>query len=165
MIVKTNRLVPIVSAALLALAPIALAGEAPASAPTPAAPAAPKPASDAPEHIQVQHILIGFKGSVPGKNITRTKEDANILADELRARIKKGEDFGELVKKYTDDAPPGIYGMSNAGVAPAQGEYSRSGMVPGFGDVSFSLKAGDVGVAEYDTRTSPFGWHIIKRLK
>jgi parvulin-like peptidyl-prolyl isomerase len=38
-------------------------------------------------------------------------------------------------------------------------------MVKGFSDVSFSLSPGNIDVARYDPKTSPYGWHIIKRLK
>ncbi|KAA3604975.1 MAG: hypothetical protein DWQ01_20440 [Planctomycetota bacterium] len=41
----------------------------------------------------------------------------------------------------------------------------RDQMVQAFGDVSFNLKVGEVGMAAYDLRLSRFGWHIIKRLK
>jgi len=118
-----------------------------------------------PQRVQVQHILIGFAGSVPGKAITRSKEEAKTLAYQILERARKGEDFDELVREYTDDSPPGIYGMAGAGVAPAAGEYSRSGMVPAFGNVGFSISPGNIGIADYDPTASPFGWHIIKRLK
>ena len=118
-----------------------------------------------PERVQVQHILIGFTGSVPGKSISRTKEEAKALAYQILERARKGEDFDELVRKYTDDSPPGIYGMSGAGVAPAPGEYPRTGMVPAFGNVGFAISPGNIGIADYDPTASPFGWHIIKRLK
>ena len=132
----------------------------PASAPTPPAEAAKEP-----EHITIQHVLIGFSGSVPGKNITRTQDEAKKLADEILARAKKGENFDELVKKYTDDSAPGIYSMANNGVAPAAGEYPRNRMVPAFGDAGFPLAVGEFGMASYDKARSPFGWHIVKRLK
>ena len=132
----------------------------PAMAPTPAAASAKEP-----EHITIQHVLIGFTGSVPGKNITRTQDEAKKLAEEILARAKKGEEFDGLVKKYTDDSPPGIYAMANNGVAPAAGEYARSGMVPAFGDAGFPLRVGEFGMASYDKAKSPFGWHIVKRLK
>jgi hypothetical protein len=118
-----------------------------------------------PQHVQVQHILIGFAGTVPGKNITRTREEAAKLAQEILERAKKGEDFNTLVQRYTDDSPPGIYGMSNRGVAPAQGEYARDGMVPAFGNVGFVIGVGEFGLAEYNPQASPFGWHIIRRIK
>ena len=120
-----------------------------------------------PDHITVQHILIGFEGSVPGKSITRSMEEAEGLARELFGRAKSGEDFGELVKVYTDDAFPGIYKMANLGV-PAdrgQGIYPRDGMVKAFGDVGFPLEVGEVGLAAYDPQASKYGWHVIKRIE
>jgi hypothetical protein len=118
-----------------------------------------------PQHVQVQHILIGFAGSVPGKPITRTKDEAKKLAYELLDRARAGENFDALVKQYTDDSPPGIYGMSGTGVTPAPGEFSRDGMVAAFGNVGFAISVGNIGIADWDPATSPYGWHIIKRLK
>ena len=43
--------------------------------------------------------------------------------------------------------------------------FPRDQMVPGFGDASFTLKVGEVGIANYDLSASPFGWHVIKRLE
>ena len=118
-----------------------------------------------PQHVQVQHILIGFAGSVGNKPITRTKEEAKTLAYEILARARKGEDFDALVRQYTDDSPPGIYGMSGIGVPPLPGEQARDEMVPAFGNVGFAISPGNIGIADYDPAASPFGWHIIKRLK
>jgi parvulin-like peptidyl-prolyl isomerase len=104
-------------------------------------------------------------GSVPGKNVTRTQDEASKLAAEIFARAKKGESFDALVAKYTDDSAPGFYSMANNGVAPAQGEYARDGMVAAFGDAGFPLAIGEIGIANYDKERSPFGWHIVKRVK
>jgi len=38
-------------------------------------------------------------------------------------------------------------------------------MVPAFGNVGFAISVGNVDIADYDPNTSPYGWHIIKRLK
>lgn len=120
-----------------------------------------------PDRVVVQHILIAFKGSIPKESVTRTQAEAVTLAYEIFERANKGEDFDALVKKYTDDQHPGIYKMSNIDIPPnqSQREYSRSRMVKGFGDVSFSLPVGGIGMAEYDPETSKYGWHIIKRLE
>jgi hypothetical protein len=132
--------------------------------PTPAAPPAPVAAAAA-DHIKLQHILISFAGKVPGKNITRSQDEARTLAGEILERAKKGEDFDELVRTNTDDRAPGIYSIANSGVTPGTTEFSRDRMVPAFGNVGFSLAPGEIGMAEYDPRTSPYGWHIIKRLE
>jgi len=128
-------------------------------------PAPSSAAAKQPEHITIQHVLIGFVGTVPGKNITRTQDEAKKLAEDVLARAKKGENFDALVKQYTDDSAPGIYSMANHGVAPGQGEYARAGMVPAFGDAGFPLAIGEIGMAAYDKTSSPFGWHIVKRIK
>ncbi len=118
-----------------------------------------------PRYVTVQHILIGFRGSVPGKNITRTKDEAQKLAEDLLRRAKGGEDFDGLVREYTDDSPPGIYKMSNHGVPAPPGGHARGGMVAAFGDVGFPLEVGGFGLAAYDSTKSPYGWHVIKRTE
>lgn len=123
-------------------------------------------------HITVQHILIGFSGSVPGKPINRDKDEAKILAAEVLEKAKSGEDFDELVITHTNDSPPGIYKMANHGfdgdmTSRDQSEwvFKRGGMVPAFGNVGFTLDVGEIGMSEWDEDDSPFGWHIIKRIK
>lgn len=143
----------------------------PTATPTPSMPSpapAPTPEPDQismePQRVRLQHILIGFKGTVPGKNITRSQEEAQTLASQLLDRALKGEDFVALVKKYSDDQYPGIYALTNRMVTPAPGEFSRERMISAFGDVGFPLQIGEIGMAPYDPRRSPYGWHIIKRI-
>lgn len=116
-----------------------------------------------PQHIQVAHVLIAFAGT--GTEATRTKEEAAKLAGEILARAKKGEDFAKLAAENSDDTGGGVYGMANKGLRPAGGEYGREQMVAAFGDVGFKLEVGGIGMSDFDPRTSPFGWHIIKRVK
>ncbi len=125
-----------------------------------------------PDYITVQHILVGFKGSVPGKDITRSHEEAQERAEELLKRAQEGEDFDSLVKEFTDDSHPGIYKMANFGIPgdmsgkdASKYVYPREGMVPAFGDVGFPLEVGEIGMSAHDTIKSKYGWHIIKRIK
>lgn len=119
-----------------------------------------------PEHIEVQHILISFKGA-PRVDATRSQAEAKTLAQELLFKARQGADFEALVKEYTDDSFPGIYGMANTGVQPdgTKKEVARLRMVKSFGDVSFKLKISEIGMASYHPQNSKYGWHIIKRLK
>lgn len=165
---RKYRPAPTFVAALVLLAPLLACQTTPPPATSTTSEAAPAPAAPAvaaADHIKLQHILIAFAGKVPGKNITRSETEARQLAEEILARAKGGEDFDALVRTYTDDAHPGIYGLSNSGVEPAPGEFSRDRMVPAFGEVGFSLAPGEIGLAVYDMRKSPYGWHIIKRLE
>ena len=129
------------------------------------------PTPERADHISVQHVLIGFKdavgfgGNAPPAAQGRTQEQARTLAYDILNKAKNGENFDQLVQQYTDDSPPGIYGMSNTGVQPAAGEYPREGMVPAFGNVGFTLKVGEIGIADYDPNSSPYGYHIIKRVR
>lgn len=117
-----------------------------------------------PDRIEIQHVLISFAGS--GTSAKRSKEEAAALGADVLARAQAGEDFDALVRELTDDSHPGIYRLANNGVSPASGnEYPRGRMVAAFGDVGFALGVGDVGIANFDQRTSPYGWHIIKRLQ
>ncbi len=133
--------------------------------------------AERPEHtdpsVQVQHILIGFvkpdgQTTVPGKPITRSQQEAELLTAEILGRINRGEDIGGLVSRFTDDSAPGIYGMLLSTAQPPSGGgdwFPRRGMVPAFGNVGWKLAVGQVGVANYDPSASPYGYHIIKRLK
>jgi parvulin-like peptidyl-prolyl isomerase len=121
-----------------------------------------------PEHVTVQHILIAFRGSLPDdQKVTRSQAEAEKLALRVYERAKAGEDFDALVKTFTNDEYPGIYSMSNRDVTPdaAKHEYPRTRMVKAFGDVSFGLEVGGIGLAVYDPAASKYGWHIIKRLE
>lgn len=128
-------------------------------------PDAPVPVVKAePEHIQVAHILISFAGTKTAAK--RSKADAEKLANDVLARVKKGEDFDKLMKDLSDDPGAGVYMLCNNGVKKNNpDEYPRSGMVPAFGDVGFKLDVGGVGMSTFDAEKSPYGWHIIKRLK
>ncbi|MGI9516298.1 MAG: peptidylprolyl isomerase [Pirellulaceae bacterium] len=125
-----------------------------------------------PDYITVQHILVGFEGSVGDKEIGRSQDEAEKLAGELLERARSGEDFDALVKEFTDDQHPGIYQMANfysqGDMSPEEVSgkiFPRSMMVNAFGDIGFPLDVGEIGMADYDPQTSKYGWHIIKRIK
>jgi parvulin-like peptidyl-prolyl isomerase len=108
------------------------------------------------ERVELQHILIAFQGAPRMTRVTRSKDEAQALAQKVFAEAIGGGDFDALVKQYTDDSAPGIYPLTKAG---------RAGLVKAFGDVGFRLKVGEIGVGPWHATASPFGWHIIKRLK
>jgi len=123
--------------------------------------------------VKVQHVLIAFRDAVgfQGREVpegakTRDQEEAKRLAGNILQRAKGGEDFSALVRTYTDDSPPGIYRMANTGVPAGDPQiFQRDAMAKAFGDVSFGLAVGQIGMTSYDPNESPFGWHIIKRLE
>ncbi len=126
---------------------------------------APAARPEEPEVVVVQHLLIGFKRTLPKKGVTRTKKEAMALAEDLLRRAREGEDFDALVREHTDDSHPGLYTLTNRKAPVRAGTYKRDDMVPSFGDVAFSLKPGEIGMAKYSASGSPYGWHVIKRIE
>ena len=104
------------------------------------------------EAVTASHILISYKGSQSvAKN--RNKKDAKNLAKKILNDIKKGIDFAELARQFSD-GPSGPKGGH-------LGRFTRGQMVPEFDKAVFSLKPGTVsGVVE-----TKFGYHIIKRIE
>lgn len=122
-------------------------------------------AAEEPAEVRVQHILIGFKGSIPGKELGRTKKEARELAERLVALARSGEDFDALVREHTDDRYPGIHVLLNRKAPLRAGAVQREKMVPSFGDVAFALEPGEVGLAGHHAVSCPYGFHVIKRLE
>lgn len=120
-----------------------------------------------PERVVVDHILIGVR-SDRFPNGKYSADEARKLAYGLLDELKDGADWDEFKRRHSEDPPPGgPYPMSNRGVMPRRGEIPRDDMVRAFGDVGFELEVGEIGIADYDPRPkqSPFGYHIIKRVK
>ena len=105
------------------------------------------------EKVEASHILISHKDA-PRARVTRTKEEARKLAEQVLAEVKKGGDFGQLAAKYSDD--PGSKQREGK-----LGSFSRRRMVKPFADAAFALKPGETS----DLVETPFGYHIIKRTK
>jgi len=122
--------------------------------------------TEEPHRVQVQHILIAFQGSLEGKEIERSQAEAESLVQKLYMQIQENpSDFEKLLVAHSDDQVPGIYGIANTGVKPVEEEFPRSNFVNAFGDVSFKMKPGEFQLVEYHSENSPYGYHILKRLK
>ncbi len=101
--------------------------------------------------VKASHALIAYKGAQrAAEKVTRTKEEAGKLANDLLAIAKKsGTDFAEFAKKNSD-GPSATKGGD-------LGWFYEGQMVPKFNDYAFNNKVGSVGIVE-----TPFGFHIIK---
>ena len=103
-----------------------------------------------PDSARARHILVPFQGSPVGQGITRTKAEAEQLADSLAAVVREDEaEFAELALEFSADA-------SNKEDAGNLGWFTPGTMVPAFNDFVFTAEEGAIGVVE--TR---FGYHII----
>lgn len=96
-----------------------------------------------PERIEAAHILFDIK--------RHDKEEGLKLAQEARAKIVAGEDFGKVAREYSED----IGSATNLGDL---GWFSYDEMVPEFSKAAFALKnTGDVSEPVF----TKFGWHVI----
>ncbi len=105
-----------------------------------------------PDSMKASHILISYKGAYRANPaISRTKEEAQKLADSLLIVIKKKPAKIEtLATKYSDDPSA----KTNNGDL---GWFADGAMVPAFNQACVDTKVGKVTLAE-----TPFGFHIIK---
>lgn len=82
------------------------------------------------------------------------KAAARALADSVVAKVRAGEDFAALAKRYSEDP-------SNKDKGGDLGWFRRGQMVQAFEDVAYALRPGEVsGIVQ-----TPFGFHIIKLEK
>ena len=99
---------------------------------------------------KASHILLAYKGA-PQSAATRTKEEAQALANSLLAQAKANPDgFGMLAMTNSDDPGSKNNGGEYDNITPGQ-------MVPQFNDYVFNNPVGSIGVVETD-----FGFHVIK---
>jgi peptidyl-prolyl cis-trans isomerase D len=105
---------------------------------------------DRKETVTAAHILFQVPEGANAAKETEIREKA----EEVLKRVRAGEDFADLAKKYSDD--PGSKEQGGD-----LGSFLRGRMVKQFDDVAFSLKPGEVSGL---VRTQ-FGYHIIKVLK
>lgn len=104
-----------------------------------------------PGEISVAHIMKIFPQNATEEQKDQLKHDI----DSIYGLLKKGEDFADLAKQFSDDQQT----SQNGG---EMQPFSLDNMVPEFANAAFSLDE-DNSVSE-PVRTD-FGWHIIKRLK
>lgn len=97
------------------------------------------------EEVRARHILFKTTGDV------KKDKEAEKKANEVLARIKKGEDFATLAKEFGSDATKEQGGDL--------GFFPRGAMVPEFEAAAFSLEPGKVSDSLVK---SQFGYHIIK---
>lgn len=98
-----------------------------------------------PDTVSARHILISPQNPKVG-----TIERANQIADSLIEVLKKGGDFAQIVKQYSDD--PGS--KDKGGLYE---NFTEGQMVPEFNDYCFTKNNGEIGKVQ-----TQFGVHIIE---
>jgi parvulin-like peptidyl-prolyl isomerase len=113
-----------------------------------------------PEMVHVSHILISTQDPATHSDLPDDKKTARRkLAEDILKRAKAGEDWGKLVKEYSEDPGSkdkgGEYTFARASVDPTRA------MVPEFENAAFALNTNQIS----DIVTTSYGYHIIKLLE
>lgn len=99
------------------------------------------------KEVKARHILFRLKKDAPQDEVQKVTAEAQKVLDEA----KKGADFGELAKKYSQDEGTGKLGGE-------LGFFTEKKMDPAFSKAAFSLKPNEIsGLVQ-----TPFGLHIIQ---
>ncbi len=97
--------------------------------------------------VHARHILFNLKQDAPEEEVSKVRAEA----EKVLAEAKKGKNFTELAKKYSQDPSA----AQNGGDL---GYFTRGKMIAPFSEAAFSMKPGEIS----DLVRSPFGFHIIK---
>ena len=105
-----------------------------------------------PDSVQSRHILIRYQGSFRASDaITRSKEDAQSMADSIARVLKRSRSkFEALAKTLSDDKSNSDNGGDLGYVGPGK-------MTKDFNDFIFDNKTGTLGVVETE-----FGFHVVE---
>jgi peptidyl-prolyl cis-trans isomerase C len=100
-----------------------------------------------PEQVRASHILISVEeGAKPEVDAQKKK-----TAEEIAARVKKGEAFDKLAKELSEDPSA----KENSGDLDF---FSKDQMVPEFSQAAFGMKKDEISAPV----RSKFGYHVIK---
>lgn len=112
-------------------------------------------------------FLVLNHGTSGDGSFERTIADLNLRAErhqsDLERRIEAGEMGVPEAEQSMEDFIEAL--RAEADEARAAAGFPRAALVPAFGDVGFRLLPDEIGLAPHDERSSPFGWHVIKRLE
>ncbi len=99
-----------------------------------------------PKTVKARHILIKVDAEADEAAVAEAK--GRLLP--VLEMARKGEDFGELAKMYSE-GPTRERGGD-------LGEFQKEQMVAPFAEAAFAMQAGEIS----EPVRTPFGWHLIK---
>jgi parvulin-like peptidyl-prolyl isomerase len=110
-----------------------------------------------PEAVHVAHIFISALDPDTQRPLPPDqKMEKKKLAEEVKAKADKVDDFALLARAYSEDS-----GTKDKGGEYTFARHSMSPMLEGFEAAAFSMKTNQIS----DLVESPYGWHIIKLLE
>lgn len=102
--------------------------------------------------VSAKHIMYQGSEQAPAR-VTRTKEEAKALIEEIQEKLKQGEKFEDLVIDHSD--------CNSAAEGGDLHRFGRNQMTPAFEEAAFACEVGGTT----DIVETPFGYHIIYRYE
>ena len=108
-----------------------------------------------PQRIGARHILIQYVGARnQNPRVTRSKEEAKALAEEILVKLRGAADWNELCAQYSDEPEAADRGGD-------LGMFAHGQMVPRFERAAFALAVDETS----EVVESDFGFHVIRRYR
>lgn len=109
---------------------------------------------DALEEVHIAHLMVGWKGAERAPDsVTRSKEEAKARMAEAQAALAKGEDWAEVVRRFSDGPLADQSGDL--------GWMGRGQIFEPLDSAAFDLDIGATSAVLESTR----GYHLIKRTE
>lgn len=103
------------------------------------------------EQMKAKQILISYSGAFgAAESVTRSKDEAKTLAEQVRSRLIGGEDFSTVAKQVSD-AP-------NAQAGGVQDAFTAAEKDPAYAEAAFALQVNEISTV---IETS-FGYYIVQ---
>ena len=105
--------------------------------------------------IEAKHILIAYEEDekLTDEENDAKKEEAKKKAEEVIEKLKNGEDFDALAKKYSDD-------KSNKDNGGSLGYFNKGDMVEAFEEAAYKLEVNTYTTEPVETE---YGYHVIMK--
>jgi hypothetical protein len=106
------------------------------------------------EHRHTRHVLVRFAGARnAGPEITRTREEAQALAAQIRERIVAGADFQQIAHETSEDTSRERGGD--------MGWLGRGRLAAAYEQAAFAMPPGAIS----EPIETDFGFHVIQRVQ
>lgn len=105
-------------------------------------------------YVSAKHILVKFGDE------DRTKEEAEKIANEIKAKLDSGDDFDKLMEEKSEDGRD----ASGKLASPNGYTFSTGEMVPEFEAKAFAMKDGEISEPVLVESEGYNGFHIIKKV-
>lgn len=110
------------------------------------------PPTDAPDRMDLAHVVVRHAGVRDAGDVTRTREEACLRAQEARQKLLSGSDWEEVYAEYSD---------SKGATGGVLYDVTQGSLDPAFAGAAFSLKVDELSHVVETKR----GYHVIWRKK